>query len=380
MHSIALEMLMGNRTKYFAIVFGVAFASLLITQQCSIFCGAMLRTTSQIRDIEGADIWVMDEHVEYLGDVRPLRESDLSLVRGVEGVKWAARLYRGHSRLQLAGGQFQKTVLIGLDDATLAGAPKQMVLGSVPDLRRPDAVSLDRAGYELLWPGEPLRIGRIFEMNDRRAVLVGICEASATFILSYPIVYTTYARAVAYSPPQRKQLSFVLAQSERHSSTEEVCRRIQRQTGLQAVTRSTFERMTIEYFLRRTGVAVNFGVTVLLGFIIGVTIAGQTFYTFTVENLKQYGTLKALGLSNRRIMGMILLQSALVSITGYGMGVGLAAMFGEAARANSKLAFYMPWQVLVVTGVAVLLIALLSSLLSARRAFIMDPAVVFRSG
>jgi putative ABC transport system permease protein len=379
MHSVALEMLVGNRTKYFAIVFGVAFSSLLITQQCAIFCGAMLRTVNQIRDIQGADIWVMDQHVEFLGDVRPLREIELLRVRGVPGVEWTAPLHIGQSRLKHADGRFQQVVLIGLDDATLIGAPAEMVLGAAADLRRPDAVIVDQAGYESLWPGEPLRTGRVLEINDRRAVVVGICKASATFILANPIVYARYNLALSYAPPQTRSLSFVMAKSRPDVPLDEVCRRIERQTGLQAASRSAFERTTMHYYLLRTGVAVNFGVTVLLGFVIGIVIAGQTFYTFTVENLKQYGTLKALGLSNRRVAGMILLQSALVSLTGYGLGVGFAALFGHAARNNSRLAFHLPWQVLVLTGAAVLLIALLSSLLSARRVFRLDPAVVFRS-
>jgi putative ABC transport system permease protein len=379
MNSIALEMLVGNRTKYFAIVFGIAFSSLLITQQCAIFWGAMLRTTNQIRDIQGADIWVMDPHVEFLGDVRPLRENDLLRVRGVPGVEWTASLFIGQGRLKHSDGRFQQVVLIGLDDATLAGAPREMVLGDVTDLRRPEAIIVDQAGYESLWPGEPLRTGRVLEINDRRAVVVGICKASATFILANPVVYANYSRALAYAPPQARSLSFVLAQSRPGTSREEVCRRIERQTGLQAAPRSDFEQATMYYYLLRTGVAVNFGVTVLLGFVIGIAIAGQTFYTFTVENLKQYGTLKALGLSNHRVAGMILLQSALVSVTGYGLGVGLAALFGHVASSNSRLAYHLTWQVLVLTGAAVLVIALLSSLLSARRVFRLDPAIVFRS-
>ncbi len=121
---IALKMLTGNRGKYLGIILGIAFASLLIAQQASIFCGLMLQTSGQIRDIDarGADIWVMDRNVQFSDDIKPLSENDLYRVRGVPGVSWAVRLYKGLTRSRLADGNFQQTILLGLDDATLVGA------------------------------------------------------------------------------------------------------------------------------------------------------------------------------------------------------------------------------------------------------------------
>jgi putative ABC transport system permease protein len=135
----------------------------------------------------------------------------------------------------------------------------------------------------------------------------------------------------------------------------------------------------MDYYLRQTGIPANFGATVLLGFLVGGAIAGQTFYTFTVENLKQFGALKAMGASNRQIVAMVLLQALVVSSIGFGIGIGLAAMFGEIMTSVSpKLAFFMPWPVVVFTGVAVVLIAALASLVSLRRVLILEPAEVFR--
>ena len=122
MNWIALKMLTGNKGKYLGIILGIAFATLLIAQQASIFCGLMLQTSGQIRDIQGADIWVMDPNVQFSDDVKPLSESDLYRVRGVPGVAWAVRLYKGLTRSRLDDGNFQQTILLGLDDATLVGA------------------------------------------------------------------------------------------------------------------------------------------------------------------------------------------------------------------------------------------------------------------
>lgn len=374
---IAFRMLTGNRGKYLAIIFGVAFATLLIAQQSSIFCGLMLLTTSQIRDIQGANIWVMDPNVQFVDDIKPLAETDLFRVRGVPGVAWAERLYKGLSRARLRDGQFQQVILIGFDDATLVGAPQVMLAGRIEDLRQPDAVIIDQRGYQRLWPGQPLAVGKTFEMNDRRAVLVGVCQASRTF-QTFPVICTLYSAATQFAPPQRKVMSFVLAQNQKGTDASQICRRIEAQTGLKALTQEQFKWQTIGYYLRNTGIPVNFGITVALGFIVGAAVAGQTFYLFTIENLRQFGVLKALGTSNWRIVGMMLVQALVVSLVGYGWGIGMAALFGELSKGTSRLAFFMPWQVPVGTATAIFLMVIGTSLLSIRRVLLLEPASVFQ--
>jgi len=374
---IAWKMLIGNRAKYLGIVFGVVFAALLIAQQSSIFCGLMLLTISQIRDTQGPDIWVMDGNVQYVDDIKPLADTELFRVKGVPGVEWAVRFYKGVVRARLEEGSYEQMILLGIDDDTLVGAPEGVFMGSVADLRKPDAVIIDKVGYEKIWPGEPLRLGRVFEMNDRRAVIVGITTASKTF-QSFPIVYTRYSQAVRYAPRERKVLSFVLAEAAPGVPAEEVCRRIEAQTGLQALTQRQFTRKTLRHYLAKTGIPINFGITVFLGFLVGTAIAGQTFYLFTVENIRQFGALKAMGTSNWTILWMVLSQALQVGLVGYGVGVGLAALFGVATKGFGRLSFFMPWQVLALTAAAVLVIVLLASLLSIRKVLVVDPAIVFR--
>ena len=151
-------MLTGNRAKYYAIIFGVAFASMLMTQQASIFVGLMRNTASQIRDIQGADIWVMDPSVQFVDDIKPLTENDLYRVRGVPGVAWAVRLYKGMSQAQLDAGNFKQFSVIGLDEQTLVGAPAEMILGYA---RRPSPGPTrsfsTSAATSFLFPGQPLQ-------------------------------------------------------------------------------------------------------------------------------------------------------------------------------------------------------------------------------
>jgi putative ABC transport system permease protein len=375
---IALKMLTGDRGKYFAILFGVTFASLLITEQSATFCGIMQRTTSQIRDIHGADIWVMDRDVRYVDNARAISDDAVFRVRGVPGVAWAVNLYRGQGQAVLRNGKYQAVILLGIDDASLVGAPVHMLVGKLGDLQDPDAILVDEAGFHQMWPGEPLRAGKVIQMNDRRAVVVGIFRSSQTF-LTMPVVYTRFSHATLFVPPSRRLMPFVLAKCRPGVSDQEVARRIEQRTGLKALTRKEFSDLTMLYYLRHTGIPINFGTTVLLGFFVGCAVAGQTFYLFTVENLKQFGTLKAMGMSDRRVVAMILIQALVVGGIGYGLGVGLATLFGIVAQKGLPLlAFFLPWQVLVLSGVAVLLIVLLSSLVSIRRVLVLEPAVVFQ--
>jgi putative ABC transport system permease protein len=378
-------MLFGDKAKYLGIVFGVALAALLMSQQIAIFFGLMRNTTSQIRDIQGADIWVMDKNVQFVDDTKPLSENALYRVRGVEGVKWAVRLYKGLGRARLSDGNFQQVIIIGVDDATLVGAPAveqgRLLQGKLEDLRRPDAVIMDEFGWRYLYGNEPFVPGKTIEMNDKRAVIVGLAKCNPTF-QTFPILYCTYSQAVQYVPQERKTLTFVLAKADDGVPPEELCRRIEEQTGnLRALTEDQFFWATITYYLKRTGIPINFGITVLLGFVVGCAIAGQTFYLFTIENLKQFGSLKAMGVNNARLIRMILLQALVVGGIGYGLGVGGAAMFGFVFAnfvKNAPLAFHFPWQVLAISAAAVFAIVTLSAAVSLRRVLFLEPAVVFR--
>ena len=385
MNWIALKMLTGDRAKYFGLVFGVTFAALLMSQQLSIFVGIMKRTGSQILDVRDADIWVMDNKVRYIDEVPGMPDTELQRVRGVPGVQWAERLYKGQARVRLPSGDFRTVILFGVDDATLVGAPQEMIVGQVGDLRQPDAVIIDKAGYEYLWPedvpslkAEGYQLGKVFEMNDHRCILVGVCKASAPF-QTMPVMYTAYSQTTWYVPRERDTMSFVLAKPEPGLDPHQVCRNIEERTGRMALTRDQFFWKTIGYFLSSTGIPVNFGITIFLGFFVGVAIAGQTFYLFTVENLRQFGSLKAMGLSNARIVGMILLQALVVGLIGYALGVGLTAIYFFATNQRTQLAgLNMIWEVMAGTGAAVLLIVVLASLVSIRKVLILEPAVVFR--
>jgi len=378
MNWVAWKMLTGDRAKYLGAVFGVAFGVLLISQQTSIFVGLMQRTAHIAMDVRDAQVWVMDPFQQNADEIKPLSESDLNRVRGVDGVEWAVRFFKSLARAKIETGSFRQVILIGLDDQTLVGAPVKMIEGSLANLRRPDAIIVDKAGYEYLWGQEPIRLGRTLEMNDCRAVLVGICEATAPF-QTFPVVYSRYSQAVQFVAGERRVMSFVLVHPQNDVSPESLKNRIEGRLGLMAKTRSEFIWFIIGYYMRSTGIPVNFGITIALGFMVGTAIAGQTFYLFTLENLKQFGALKAMGVTNLRLTAMVLLQATIVGLIGYGLGIGMTAGFFESTRNVTALAgFFLPWQVAVMAALAVAIIIVLASFLSLRKVLLLEPAVVFR--
>src|SRR6266851_3574132 len=300
MNFIALKMLTGDRPKYLALIFAIAFSTFLLENQTSIFAGILRRTGSQIRDVTEAAIWVMDRNTEYFEQTKALKDTDLNRVRGVDGVQWAVKLFKGSPVARTLDGKFAVSFCLGLDDATLTGAPRKMLLGSWERLREPDAVVIDQAGYVLLFPGEPLELGRILEMNDHRVAIVGISDASAPF-LSVPVMHTRYSEAVNFLGRERTQLSFIIARPLPGTTPEELAARIEGATSLRARTTQQFIWDCIRYYLKNTGIPVNFGITILVALVVGTVVAGQTFYLFTVENLKQFGALKAMGVTNPRL-------------------------------------------------------------------------------
>lgn len=383
MYRIALKMLMGDTSKYIGIIVGITFSALIMTQQPSIFVGLMTRTYSFITDVGYPTLWIMDSKVRFIDDIKPMQDTQLLRVRGISGIKWAVPMYKGFVRARTSDGNFQNCIMVGLDDATLIGGPGLIIEGNLHDLRRSDGIIIDSVGAQKYLSKKdakgnttPLVIGDTIEINDKRAVIIGIAKTTRTF-QSLPMIYTTYTRALQFSPQERLKLSFILADISDDTSIEEVSKRIETTTGLKAFSRDAFKELTLSYFLENTGIPINFGISVLLGFLVGAAIAGQMFFNFTHDNLKQFGALKAMGTSNITLVKMILLQALLVGFTGWGIGVGLASLFGYLMR-GSVLAFRMVWEILGLSASGVLVIITIAALISIIKIIRLEPAIVFR--
>jgi putative ABC transport system permease protein len=383
MYIIALQMLFGDKGKYLAMVVGISFAALVMTQQPGIFVGLLSRTYSFVKDVSLPDIWVMDTGVQFVEEHKPIRDTDLWRVRGIGGVAWAAPLFKNLMRVKLPDGRTKTIDMTGVDDATLVGAPYKIIAGNLSDFRRNDAIFVDQEAARTHLRVQtnaknyrPLKIGDVLEINDRRAVVVGLVKTTRNFVLQ-PQVYTTYSRALRYAPPSRRHLTYILVKAKPDQDLNELCEKIKITTQLSAYTADEFKTVSLKYWMKSTGIPINFGISILLGFIVGAAIAGQTFYNFVQDNLKHYAALKAMGLKNKILAQMVMLQATVVGLVGYGIGVGLTTIFGILVH-DTVLAFLMLPSLLLFAGIGVLIIVMFSAILGIRRVLSVDPSIVFR--
>lgn len=389
---LALKMLFGDTAKYVMLVVGLFFATFLMAQQAAVFCGLMRWTTSTLKNVP-APLWVVESKVEQVNEVNPMRDTDVALVRSVDSIDWAMPLYSGIQRVRLANGAFKIIQLTGIDPTTLAGAPVQMIEGNLEELRVPNTVIVDDLAVQRLAqnPKDPktwIKVGDVFEINDIEARVVGICKAMRSFT-GGPYVWTTYERALQYAPPQRKMLSAVIAAPKAGVTPEQAAAEVERVTGLRAFVNrdftfdkasgaSEFNTSTIWWYVRNTGIPISFGITVLVGFIVGVAISCQTFYSFVLENMKHLGALKAMGASNGTLCVMLILQSVTVGLIGFGIGLFATGMFARAAMKAQQPPFFMTWEMPVAVLAVILLICMIAALLGIWRVSRYEPAMVFR--
>lgn len=378
MNRIALKMLFHDLAKYFGLVIGVAFSTLLINQQMGIFLGLLSRGGALIDDVPEANIWVMDPGVKNLDTVFPLRDIELGRVRGVTGVKWAVPYFKSVATVRTATGELESALLVGADDNSLIGFPLEFVLGTPEDLRRPDAVAVGQDGYSKVWLGEEIALGKTVELNDRRAYVAAIVKDSPKFTSAITF-YTRYSQALAYTNNGRNQMSFVLVRSEPEMDPRQVALTIEAQTGLMALTSDDFRAKAVQYIIDNTGIPVSFGTVIALGVIVGVCVVGLMFNLFVLENLRHFAVLKAIGIRNSRLVAMVFVQACVVGFVGYGVGLGAAAAFFEFAGRDANFAgFFLPWKIALASGIVAAMIIALAALVALRRVLFVEPAIVFR--
>lgn len=384
MYKIALKMLIEDKAKYIGMVLSLSFSTIIISQQSATFVGVMRRTYSTITDSQQAEIWVMDPNIQYIDEIMPLRNVDLYRVRSIEGVAWAAPFFKGLLRARLSNGHFQTCILIGIDDSTLIGAPHTMLEGTITALRQPDAIIINKKGADDKLatdqgpglPKIPMRVGDTLEVNDQRAHVVGVCDLTKTF-LSQPVVYTTYKRALNYAPFERKLLSFVMVKSDGKISPQELCKRIKAKTGFAAYTKEEFEQLTMNYYLKYTGIPTNFGFAVFLGLLVGAAIAGQIFYSFISDNLKHLSLFAVMGASRTLLIHMALVQAIWLAFLGWGIGGGCTALSGFLFQ-RTELAYCLTWSIFLGSGIIILLICIAALLISIRRIFKIELWTMFK--
>lgn len=374
---IAIRMLTGDKTKFYGLLFGIAFSTLLITQQMTIFVNLVERGAAGVHNNASGDVFVMDGVSRTTDITYPLPPTALDAVRSVPGVEWAVPQLRANAAVRTGQGDLEQVAIIGVDDATLIGLPKDLFEGQRSDLSIPDTVFIDDVGAVRMF-AEMDPVGQRLELNDQRAIVRGVADTMPSFT-STAVLYTTYSQVLNYVPGTRNRLSLVIAGSTDDVTPEELVERIEEQTGLKARTREDFSSDGIDFIMENTGIPFNFGITVLLGFIVGVAIVGLTFSLFIRDNIKQFGALKAIGVTNGVLAKMVAAQAGLVGFVGYALGIlGTAVFIWAFANNPTFKGFYLPWQMPLISLVAVVLILALTGFFSLRSVLNTEPAAVFR--
>lgn len=375
---IAIRMLTGDAQKFYGLLFGIGFSTLLITQQMTIFVNLVERGASGVYNAPEAEVWVMDP-VSRTTDVSyAMPATALDKVRSVRGVEWAVPHLRAQANVRNSEGDLEGVGVIGVDDATLIGLPERMAKGDKSVLFAPDSVAIDDTGALRFFPDGIDPIGARLELNDQRAVIRGIADSIPSFT-STVVLYTRYSNALNFVPGTRNRLSFVLVGVSEGETPESVAARIEAETGLKADTRNEFARAGVDFIIENTGIPTNFGITVFLGFVVGIAIVGLTFSLFLRDNIKQFGALKAIGVTNAKIVQMVAAQAGMVGMIGYALGVIGTVAFIRGFGANPFFkGFYIPWQIPLISLVAVVIILAITGFIAIRSVLNTEPASVFR--
>ncbi len=418
MLTLAMKMLSGDRAKYLGLLFGITFTSFLVTFAGSYFCGFMTRGFALISENPAADVWVMDPAVESTELTINIPDSALARVRSIKGVLYAAPLTVASVEARFPNGRFQSFQLIAVDDATLLGLPPLEKADSPSELRTPDAGVVASGGTEGKldtpalaedqWPyghahlvnqrepegtafyrfipdflkphaGVPTRelaSGDELLVNDHRVIVRGRSNALPRYP-PRPLMYTTLSNAARILLPERHRFTFVLAKAAPGVEPRALAAMIQTQTGLKARSSDNFKADTVNWLLTNSEDVGDMATMISIALLVGFGVTGVMLYMFTVDSLKQYAVLKAMGATSRLLLAMVFVQSGLCASLGTGLGLGLCALVGKIARAQFDYPFRMMWFTPIVGGLGVLVVSVVAAVISARPVLKLEPGVVF---
>jgi putative ABC transport system permease protein len=371
---LAYKLLVNDKAKFTALLLGITFAVFLIMFITSMFSGVLNHASSTIINI-GASMWVMDPAVQTVTNSVGMPDYILDAVRSIQGVRYAVPLYSGGALVKLSDGTYQSATVIGLDDTSLFGRPT-LLEGKIEDIYAENGfIAVRDAEFNKL---ENPHIGSEFELNDYRGVIVGIAKVTSSGLYGTPTLYTTYERAIQYVPNPRYTISYVLVEPKSASDIPQIKKQVEA-LGYRARTKAEFMQRTADFFVYQTGGGTNMLIMTAISFIVGLSISGQTFYTFILENLERFGALKAIGTRNRVLVGMILFQATFTAFTGYGLGVGLSALLIWLAKLRlASYAAMMTYGDLALGFAMVVLITAVSSYVAVQRVLKIEPFDIFR--
>ncbi len=391
MFRIAVEMLMHDKTKYLGLFIGISFTAFLVTFAMGYFAGFMTRGFALVSENPSATVWVMDRAVNSTEATINMSDASLGLVRGVKGVDYATPLYLGDATARFPNGHFQSFQTIGVDDASLSGAPKLANMLRLPDsilvdsggtsgklqtpIHKKDMWSYD--GSHLQVPTRELRYGDELLINDKRVIVGGVSQAIPRFP-PRPLIYTTLSNFRRLIPGEKRYITFIMVRGEKGISPKTLAQNISKETGLKALSSDEFKKETVLWFLINSEDVGDMLNMVILAMLVGFGVTGVMLYMFTYENIRQYAVLKAMGASNKQLTNMVFTQAFIAVVAGSGIGIGLAALFGQSV-AHATFPFRMMWFAPFLGFLGVLIVSITAAMISVRPVLKMEPGIVFSS-
>ncbi|HEY6183382.1 MAG TPA: ABC transporter permease [Terriglobales bacterium] len=373
MPPLAQRNLFHDKVRLTVTLTGIVFAVVLIVVELGLFVGFTV-TTSGLVDHSNADLWVTSKHVPYVELGVPFSERKLYQVRAVPGVAEAQKIASRWAQWKRADGREESVQIVGINPDSVMEQPWNLVQGNVQDLKQPDAVIMDDMYKDKL---AVHHIGEVFEINGRRARVVGFTHGIRSFTTS-PYVFTTFKRAQEYVKLPEDQTIFVLVKLAPGANVEQVRKEILGSVqNVEVFTSHEFSRMTQIYWMFTTGAGVAVLLAALLGLVVGFVVVAQTIYATTMDHLREYGTLKAMGAPNSYVYKVIIKQAAMSAVMGYVLGMIVSAFVVRASQSGGA-AILLPLPMAIGMFFLTLAMCVGAALVSISKVTSLDPAMVFK--
>jgi len=375
MVDLGLKTLLYDKVRFLITVSGVAFAVTLVLVQVGLFVGLLDNSTITIRKLD-ADLWITSKNSPNLDFVHQFPESNLYRARAVPGVARADNLILSFMQVALPTGAEETAIVYAMEDFSKWGVPWQITAGSVDDLKRGSFVMFDESASKRFGP---FAVGDYREVNGRRLKVVGTSREAKSFTTT-PLAFMDFRRAQELQPELLSgKTSYIVVKLAPGADVETVRAELGRRLPYNDVfTSAAWAERSRGYWIENTGIGFNAFLTVFLGCLVGVVVVAQTLYTSTMEHLKEFGTVKAIGGSNLDIYRMLGKQATVAAVLGFVLGYAPAQLLKPViAAAGLKLIIAPQTTFIVLLGTV--LLCLVSALVSFRKVAGIDPALVFRA-
>ncbi|HUS18197.1 MAG TPA: ABC transporter permease [Terriglobales bacterium] len=373
MVDLAFKSLLHDKLKFAITVAGVAFAVTLVFVQVGLFLGLMNNASITIEHIN-ADLWVTSKNTPNIDFSHTFSETYVNRVRTVPGVERADNLLVWFAQIALPSGAQEGTELYALEDFNRWNIPWKVEGGDVEDLRRGNYIMMDHAATKRFGAFE---VGEYREINSHRMKIIGRTREAVSFTTT-PLIFLDYEKAQGLNELLKNRSTYVLVKlapgADRAAVMEEIRRRLPYND---VYTRDEWAQRSRAYWIKNTGLGLNMAMTVFLGCLVGVVVVAQTLYSSTMEHIKEFGTVKAIGGSNADIYAILGKQASIAAIAGFLVGAAMAyAMAPLVAKLDLKL--IIPNELAFVVFLGALAMCLLAAMISFRKVASIDPALVFR--